>query len=89
MMTVVNGKVRAAYSASDPTALVCASVDETIFRLLDAIDNAVIELQWVERAPSGPVARELAGSSSDDLARWYIGEDGWRQAYSQQPVFPP
>ncbi len=84
------GAIGAAWAAADEAErlrmAVSNSVDEAIFRLLHAIDNAALELRWV-RSPGGePV--ELAGSSDFDLAGEYISEGGWRDTYTQEPHYP-
>lgn len=59
-------------------------VDSTIFALLNAIENDDLEL-FIRNPDSG------AFLSLSDVGRWemagdYIGDDGWREAYSSHPV---
>lgn len=64
----------------------CNGVDEAVFLLLHAIDNAAIELLWVRNPGEEPV--QLVGSTDFfGLETEYIGEDGWRKKYSQQPYY--
>ncbi len=93
-LSLVNGEysgaLGAAWAAADDAERLqmaaCNGVDEAIFRLLDAIDNAAIELRWVRNPDEQPV--ELVGSTDFfGLETEYIGEDGWRNKYSQQPYY--
>jgi len=55
-------------------------VDETIFCLLNALDQGVIELTF--RDESG---REIALQGTGELAGWYsMSEDGWIAQHSQE-----
>jgi hypothetical protein len=56
-------------------------VDDTVFYLLNAIDNGEIRLLYT--AENGKVI-DLTKDGIGELAGWYIGSDGWRQDYSRQ-----
>lgn len=66
--------------------LIPDAVDETIFRLLLAIDNGDLEL--FVRDTSGAIV-SLADLGGGNLAGKYIDdEDGWRVTYSHRPAHP-
>lgn len=54
-------------------------VDETIFYLLTALDQGLIELKF-----SPPDGREVALHEEGELAGWYTMTDGWVGRYSQE-----
>jgi hypothetical protein len=81
------GKLGAEWAAADnPERLrmaVCNAVDAAIFKLLDAIDNAAIELLWVRTPGDEPV--EIAGASNLELPGDYLVE--YRSLYSKEPYY--
>jgi hypothetical protein len=57
-------------------------VDDTIFHLLHAIDQGLLELTF--KAPNGKVVK-LSEDGLGELAGWYMGSsDGWRGVYSKE-----
>ena len=56
-------------------------VDDTIFYLLDAIDNGTLEL-FVRHVDGELVP--LSHEGRREMAGWFIGHDGWRAKYSQE-----
>ena len=75
MLAVVSGEIKGpigesfavADSAERLRLAVCHSVDEAIFRVLDAIDNGAIEVRWLTQPGSGDW-HDLAGSGQGELA---------------------
>ncbi len=55
-------------------------IDAAIFWLLDAIDQGTLKLQYI--AEDGSVV-DLAKEGLGELGGWYVGNDGWRQRYSE------
>lgn len=56
-------------------------VDDTIFFLLNAIDDGSLHLQYV--TSSGKTV-DLSRQGLGELAGWYAGTDGWREMYSRE-----
>jgi hypothetical protein len=56
-------------------------VDTTIFYLLDAIDQEVLKLNYT--ANHGKVV-DLAQQGRGELAGWFVGDESWRDRYSQE-----
>jgi len=56
-------------------------VDDTIFFLLQAIDQG--DLQLIYRASDGS-AVDLTDRGHGELAGWFIGNEGWRDTYSKE-----
>ncbi len=55
-------------------------VDETIFYLLNALDQGLMELKFV-----GPSGQDVALHESGELAGWYsMSDDGWVARHSQE-----
>ena len=57
------------------------AVDDTVFHLLDAIDNGLLNLSFT--ASNGKKV-DLSTDGLGELAGWYIGTGGWRALYSQE-----
>jgi hypothetical protein len=61
------------------------AVDETIFCLLDAIDNGNLKLSFT--AENGKTVN-LSEEGLGELAGWHLGSsDGWRAIYSKRRFF--
>ena len=56
-------------------------VDETLFYLLQAIDQGVLRLSYTDE--SGQVV-DLTEAGLGELSGWYMGSGGWRARYSQE-----
>ena len=56
-------------------------VDNTIFNLLDAIDNGALKISF--KASNGKVVN-LPEDGLWELAGWYMGSDSWREKYSKE-----
>lgn len=56
-------------------------VDETIMKLLWAIDEGLLPLSF--RGADGRTA-DLTRDGRSELAGWYFGSGGWREQYSSQ-----
>jgi hypothetical protein len=56
-------------------------VDDTIFNLLNAIDQGVLQLSFT--ASNGKKV-DLANDGHGELGGWYMGSGGWRAMYSQE-----
>ena len=61
-------------------------VDQTLFELLDAIDNRLLPLAW-ER-PDGTFVR-LSELGLEEMAGWLAGSPGWRHEFSAERFFDP
>ena len=59
-------------------------VDQTLFELLDAIDNGMLDLT-TGSASGNPVSLTIEGKG--ELAGWFIGSGGWRDQFSAERYF--
>jgi hypothetical protein len=59
------------------------SIDETIFQLLDAIDQGLLPLSFT--SSNGTIVN-LAEEGMGELAGWYMSSGGWRGLYSNERV---
>ena len=57
------------------------TVDETVFHLLRAIDEGILNLSFT--AANGKRV-DLPRDGLGELAGWYMGTGGWRALYSQE-----
>jgi hypothetical protein len=57
------------------------TVDETVFHLLQAIDQGLLKLSFTT-ANGNKVDLDVAGLG--ELAGWYMGSGGWRGLYSKE-----
>ncbi len=60
-------------------------VDQTIFCLLDAIDNGHLALAFVD--PANGQSVDLKREGKGELAGWHMMTDGWRSRFSKERVF--
>jgi hypothetical protein len=67
-----------------PDVLIPDCVDETVFKLLSAIDEGALQILF--RTSSGALV-DLTEAGQGELAGWYIGSDSWRKTYSEQRVY--
>jgi hypothetical protein len=58
-------------------------VDEAIFCLLNAIDDAGLRLRFVT---AEGVEVDLTNDGLGELAGWYAGDDSWRERFSKERV---
>jgi hypothetical protein len=58
-------------------------VDETIFCLLNALDEGALRLTFV--APSGQSV-DLTVDGLSELAGWYMGAENWREKFSKEKI---
>jgi len=83
----VGRRWREAASKGDPKelarVLIPDIVDDTVFYLLNAIDQGILQLSFT--APNGKTA-ELHEDGRGELGGWYMGSDGWRASYSEERV---
>lgn len=56
-------------------------VDETVFHLLQAIDQGILRVAFVA---SNGKAVDLSTDGLGELSGWYMGTGGWRAMYSKQ-----
>ena len=61
-------------------------VDQTLFNLLNAIDNDELALSWRQSNGSFVSLNELC---LEESAGWLMGSPGWRHQYSSQRFFDP
>lgn len=66
-------------TGTPPEVVVPDCVDETIFYLLQALDQGMLQLQFV--ASNG---NEVALHEDGELSGWYMGTGGWRAQYSEE-----
>jgi hypothetical protein len=64
-----------------PEILIPDCVDQVLFRLLDAIDNGLLKLQF---GHSGERVVDLTEEGDSEMAGWYMGSGGWRAMYSKE-----
>jgi hypothetical protein len=65
------------------SAMIPDCVDETVFCLLRAIDQGLIQLSF--RSESGETV-DLYSEGLGELGGWFAGRDGWRSDYSSQRI---
>lgn len=68
-------------SASDLGVIVPDTVDETIFSLLQAIDQGLLRLKFVT---STGREIDLTDEGLGELSGWYMGSGGWRGMFSEE-----
>src|SRR5690349_11081756 len=61
--------------------VIADSVDETIFYLLQMIDQGVLQLSYT--SAEGEIV-DLSEAGLGELSGWYMGSGGWRARYSEQ-----
>jgi hypothetical protein len=61
-------------------------VDETLFQLLDAIDNEKLPLAWLNTEGMSVPFRDLG---LGEMGGWLMGSPGWRHEYSSERFFDP
>lgn len=72
---------RLAAKSSDLQTVVPDAVDETVFGILQAIDQGLLRLKFV--SSSGREV-DLAEEGQGELSGWYMGSGGWRAMYSAE-----
>jgi hypothetical protein len=79
---------REALSDGKPESIVKTAipdiVDDTVFYLLQAIDQGLLQLSFT--ASNGKTV-ELDKDGLGELSGWYMGSEGWRSLYSKQRLF--
>lgn len=66
-------------SASDIQTMIPDIVDETVFCLLQAIDQGILRLKFVS---SDGREIDLSEEGLGELSGWYMGSGGWRAMFS-------
>ena len=61
-------------------------VDQTLFELLNAVDNGEFPLAW-RQSDGSLVGLDHLGLG--EMAGWLMGSPGWRHQYSSQRFFDP
>lgn len=64
-------------------AVISDCVDETIFHLLNSIDQETLPLL----INMGSRTVDLVKDGLGELGGWYVGTDGWREKFSKERVF--
>ena len=59
-------------------------VDDTIFYLLQAIDQGVLQVSFL--SPDGKTV-DLCKEGKGELSGWYMGSDGWRAMFAKERFF--
>jgi hypothetical protein len=72
---------RFAANASDLEVIIADIVDETVFALLQAIDQGTLRLKFVS---TGGREIDLTIDGRAELSGWYEGSGGWRAMFSTQ-----
>jgi hypothetical protein len=67
--------------ASDVRIIVPDVVDETMFSLLQAIDQGALRLKFVS---STGREVDLTKEGKGELSGWYMGSGGWRAMFSEE-----
>ena len=70
-----------AASPSDLKTMVPDAVDETVFSLLQAIDQGALRLKFVS---GGGREIDLTEEGLGELSGWYMGSGGWRAMFSEE-----
>jgi hypothetical protein len=68
-------------AASDLRIVVPDAIDETVFSLLQAIDQGTLRLKFV--SGSGREI-DLTAEGLGELSGWYMGSGGWRAMFSKE-----
>ncbi|WP_437576988.1 hypothetical protein [Sorangium sp. So ce887] len=66
---------------TSPDVVIPDAIDETIFCLLQAIDQGILRVKFV--TSSGKEV-DLTQEGLGELSGWYMGSGGWRAMYSQE-----
>lgn len=66
---------------SEVSIVVPDAVDETVFSLLQAIDQGLLKLKYVS---SSGREIDLAEEGLGELSGWYMGSGGWRAMFSEE-----
>jgi hypothetical protein len=56
-------------------------VDNTLFYLMNAIDNGIIPLRY--KTDKGKTV-DLSSVGEGEMAGWYVGDDSWREKFSKE-----
>ncbi|WP_148314573.1 hypothetical protein [Sorangium cellulosum] len=64
-----------------PQAMIPDAIDETVFSLLQAIDQGILRVKFVT---STGKEVDLTQEGLGELSGWYMGSGGWRAMYSQE-----
>ncbi|HET9768626.1 MAG TPA: hypothetical protein VFS60_17400 [Thermoanaerobaculia bacterium] len=67
-------------------ALIPEVVDQTLFELLNAVDNGELPIEWRASDGSPTSLRDLG---LGEMAGWLMASPGWRHEYSSQRFFDP
>jgi hypothetical protein len=67
--------------SSDLRVVIPDAVDETVFSVLQAIDQSLLRLKYV--SSSGREV-DLTEEGQGELSGWYMGSGGWRAMYSAE-----
>lgn len=66
---------------SDLKIVIPDAVDETVFCLLQAIDEGALRLKFVS---SNGREIDLTEEGQGELSGWYVGSGGWRAMFSEE-----
>jgi hypothetical protein len=58
------------------------AIDETIFNLLQAIDQGLLQVSYTS---SNGSKVDLVDAGQGELSGWYMGSGGWRALFSEEP----
>jgi hypothetical protein len=64
-----------------PQAMIPDAIDETVFCLLQAIDQGILRVKFVTNTGKEV---DLTQEGLGELSGWYMGSGGWRAMYSQE-----
>jgi hypothetical protein len=64
-----------------PNVMIPDAVDETVFCLLQAIDQGLLRMKFVT---SEGKEIDLTAEGLGELSGWYMGSGGWRAMFSQE-----
>jgi hypothetical protein len=66
--------------------LAADAVDQTLFYLLDAIDNGILRMKFISESAE---EIDLTKESRGEFAGWYMGPGGWIETFSAKQAFDP
>jgi hypothetical protein len=76
-------RVENAKPESSASVIIPDCVDETVFYLLQAIDQGLLKVSF--SASNGKIV-DLAADGLGELAGWYMGSGGWRKDVCERTI---
>lgn len=76
-------RIREGLAAELATEMIPDCVDDTLFYLLNAIDQGILKLSFT--SSSGRTV-DLGEAGESEMSGWYMATSGWRSAHSKERV---